>query len=141
MSATAFGQFWGAVTTDGTLNGATIAGGSNSSPGDTINNYAASPNEVLDTELELAIAYGVTISGGGCVVYICRSIDGTNFESPTNDAPYSFTMPAVASTTVRRLFTVSGADVGTFHVVVGNPSTNSTVTATLRYRQSQGQSG
>lgn len=138
---TPFGQFWpSAWSVDSVLNAASVAGGALSSNSNTIANAVASPNEVLDTECGLAITYGGTITGGGVIVYICRDVNGT-FENPATDNPYSFTMAVVASSTVRRAFTVSGQDMSRFQIVVANPATNSTVTVTLATHQSQGQSG
>lgn len=141
MSATPFGQNWPTSwTTDSVLNGTpTVAAGAYSSNSATIANYGASPNEVLDTEITVDVAYGATITGGGAIVYICRRTR-TGWESPANDSPASFTVPVVASTTRSKTVTVPGL-VGDFQVVVFNPATNSTITPTLASRPSQGQSG
>lgn len=137
---TPFGQNWpSSWTTDGVLNGATVAAGATSSPSGAILNSAASPNEVLDTECNLQIAYGGTITGGAATVSIYRQT-ATGYQTST-DPVYQFTVVAVASTTVSQVFTVPGAEVGGFKIAVTNPATNSTITVTLYYRQSQGQIG
>jgi hypothetical protein len=141
MSATPFGQNWpSSWTTDSTLNAATVTAGSNSSASATILNTAASPNEVLDTEVEIDVAYGATITGGAAVIYICGQVS-SGVESAVNDMPFSFLAPVAASTTCHARIVVSGADYGGFAVVVGNPSGNSSITVTVKTRQSQGQIG
>jgi hypothetical protein len=140
LAATNFGQFWpSAWTTDSVITGLSVTSGANSPNSATIKNSAASPNEVLDTECEITVTYGGTITGGGAIVYICRECNG-GFESPANDAPYSFLLPVVASATCKRVFTVPGR-VGGFQIVVGSPSGTPLSAVTLYSRQSQGQSG
>lgn len=141
MAATPFGQFWpSSWSTDSLLNAASITA-SASQASNAITNSVASPNEVLDTEVGISVLYGGTITGGGVLVSVCRKVDGTNFESSVADSPFTFVMPVVASTTCRKALTIRGASAGDFKIVITNRATNSTVTATLTYRQSQGQSG
>lgn len=137
MSATNFGQSWpSGWTTDANINAASIAANATLTSA-AILNSVASPNEILDTECDLEIAYGITAVG--VTVYILRQTQG-GYQT-TADMAYSFQMTGTPSTTVKMGFTVPGSEMGGFKVLLSNPSGNSSVTATLYYRQSQGQAG
>ena len=140
MSATNFGQNWpSSWTTDATLTGSTVAGGANATSAAVLNT-AASPNEVLDTECDLSILAGSTITNGPATIYILRQTQA-GYQAITDTNVYSFTSTLIASTTTHAVFVVPGADVGGFKIAIANPSSNSSLTVTLYYRQSQGQSG
>lgn len=114
------------------LNGASISG-----------NTTTTGSTVLDLDTKLAvkitveIAYGATASPA--TLYLLADSDDTpNFESPTTDQPFSMTIPGVASTTIRRSVTVRAEDAGKLKVAVNNPSGNSSITATVRYKYAVG---
>lgn len=137
-----FGEFWPqSWTTDSVISSLAIAGGASSANSGTIAATGSPPNQVADIEIGIAIGYGSTITGGGVTVWIVGDVDGTHFESVTTDAPFSFLMPVTASTTVRRRLAIPAQDLSRLQVVISNPSTNSSVTATLFYHSAQGQFG
>ena len=143
MSATPFGQNWPTTWTyDGTFvsGGLAVAAGTTTTSSTVISNSGASPNEVLDTEVTVAVTYGGTITGGGATISICRRTL-TGFQSPAVDAPYGVTQIATASSTVNTTLMVRGFDIADFEVAVNNPTGNSSITVKVGYRQSQGQSG
>jgi hypothetical protein len=86
------------------------------------------------TEVSVTVAYGATAADA--TVYVLRDVDGTNFEAIA-DKPFGVTIPGVASTTIRRTFTVP-ASVSRFKVAAFNPAANSAITVTVRYRQAVG---
>lgn len=141
--STPIGQTWPTTWTyDGTFvsTGLAVAAGVTTASTTTIANSGASPNEVLDTEISVSVAYGATITGGGATIYICRrTLSG--FQVAATDAPYGVTQIPIASTVVNTTFMVRGFDIADFEIAVNNPATNSSVTVKAGYRQSQGLSG
>lgn len=93
-------------------------------------------NNKLSTEVTVSITYGGTAAGA--TIYILRDIDGTNFEAIATDRPEAFVAPGVASSTVRVVFTVQADQASRFKVAVANPTGNSSITVTARYKQATG---
>lgn len=76
----------------------------------------------------IAVTFGATVSNGGVLVQILRDVDGTNYED-ANSAPRQFTIPATASTAVKKAFTVDARLVNKFKVRLLMPSGNSNGTS------------
>ena len=143
---TPFGQTWPQTwTNDGTFvsAGLAVAAGITTTSATVITNSGASPNEVLDTEVTVAVTYGSTIASGGAAIYVCRRTL-TGFQNPAVDYPYGVTQIPTASSTVNSTCMVRGFDIADFVIAVNNPTgatPNSPITVKVGYRQSQGQSG
>lgn len=124
----------GSWVVDGTISGVTLAGAAN------VTSAVISASGALDTELSFDLTYGGTATPA--IAYICRDVDGTNFESPAVDSPFGFTLPANVSGRSRRTIAIPASDASKFQVVISNPSGNSTLTGvTLRTKQSAGAVG
>lgn len=82
-------------------------------------------------EISVTIVYG-SPANQGVRVYVERDVDGTNFES-VSDNPRGFEMPRGTSATRRRTFTLSAQELASFRVRLTNDS-GASVTATVRYR-------
>jgi hypothetical protein len=101
---------------------------------------ASVPGTAISNDLKTATEISVTIVFGtvaaDAILYILRDVDGTNFEAIA-DRPFGANIPGTASTTVRRAMTVLAA-ISRFKIAVFNPTGNSAITATVRYRQAVG---
>lgn len=85
------------------------------------------------TEIAISVTYGGSPTNG-VNVYVLRDVNGS-FEDPSNDRPFGFQMPYVASGTCKRTFSVMADRVSNFKICVVN-NTGDTVTATVTYKQS-----
>lgn len=85
------------------------------------------------TEISISVDYG---SGAttGITVYVLRDVNGTDYEDPTVDLPWGFSMPYAVSTTCHRLFSLPGNMMSKFHIYISNDSGDS-ATVTVQYKQ------
>lgn len=116
---------WEASWTTTSINSSAIANAGNAVTA------AISMDAKWAIEISITIAYG-SPANQGVKVYVERDVDGTNFES-ASDNPRGFEMPRAASSTRRRTFTLSAQEIANFRVRLTNDS-GASVTGTVRYR-------
>lgn len=101
------------------------------STGSTDTSDAISLDGKAAAEVSIECAYGATASTG-LKVYICRDVDGTNYEAAA-DLPFGVVLAYSTSTTYRRTITIDAGQVGSFKILLSNAS-GATVTVTTRIR-------
>jgi hypothetical protein len=116
---------WESSWTTTTINSSAIANAANAVTA------AISMDAQWAIEISVTIVYG-SPANQGVRVYVERDVDGTNFESVSDNAR-GFEMPRATSATRRRTFTLSAQELANFRVRLTNDS-GASVTATVRYR-------
>lgn len=95
---------------------------------------AISLDNVAACEVSISVVYSNHAIAQGVMVYLCRDLDGTNYEGE-NDNPWGFEMPYAQNATRRRTFTVDPSRLGGFKLLLTYDGVaSSTATVTTKYR-------
>lgn len=118
---------WEDTWTATTLAGTSVADGANGETG------AISADQKYATLISVEIAYGATVNESAEVLVLTETDDGPGYEAEA-DQPTTIAMPATASTTHKRTFTLRAESAADFKIAVSN-GTGASITATVRYKQ------
>ena len=119
---------WENTWTLTSINGTSVADGSNAET-----NAAISNDEKTETLVSVEVDYGSTANENVEVLILRETDDGPTYEQES-DQPPTFAMPVTASTTHRRTFSIPAKTVADFKVALSNDS-GASVTATVRTKQ------